>query len=386
MEYRLRYLFIFFTVLFFCSDCTKDTIIDSKNPKSFKEVFDIFWQQLDRNYVYWDTDTTNWDLIFKKYKPIFSKLDLNNEADVKKSVSLFREICSNFIDGHFYISFLKKEIADSIIYPAYERKMREKSFHNPYPYYVVSKKYLDTLYVEGFDDISQPTLSPLYCLTGTIANKFIYFYASSFRMNSSYNSLQNNSVKKVIDTFFKLCYNTQKNMQGIILDLRGNTGGELSDLNFFTGKFFNNRKVFGYTRHKEGPGRLDFSPWINAYINPNLSSNKIDLPIVVLIDNFTASMAELATIGFKNLNNCILVGESTWGATGPITLNEVYNDGQFTIPGFLNVKISSAAFKSNTNEVFELKGIKPDIFVGFEKQQLALGNDPMLETAIKQFK
>ena len=85
---------------------------------SFSEVFDAFWNGMNTNYVFWDIDTTNWDNMYKIYKPVFANLDINKTSDIQKSVQYFRAMTDGLIDSHYNLSFTSP-ISDSSVAPAY---------------------------------------------------------------------------------------------------------------------------------------------------------------------------------------------------------------------------------------------------------------------------
>ncbi|MFX8573819.1 S41 family peptidase, partial [Acinetobacter baumannii] len=86
---------------------------------------------------------------------------------------------------------------------------------------------------------------------------------------------------------------------------------------------------FGFTRYKNGVNPFDYTSWINASIQPVEKNGIFSLPIIVLADNYSISLAEATTMAIKAMPNSTFIGETTWGATGPITSNQLYNDGQF---------------------------------------------------------
>lgn len=164
--------------------------------------------------------------------------------------------------------------------------------------------------------------------------------------------------------------------------MRGNPGGELTDLNFLIGRFINAPLHFGYTRYKGGNGRLDYTPWIDAYVNPLAGNSQLKIPIVVLADNFSASLSEIIVMAIQSMSNGTFIGEHTWGATGQLTENEIYNDGSFALPGFMSVNISSSEFMYLDNKIYEGIGFPPDVSVPFNITALNAGDDPQLDSAI----
>ena len=47
---------------------------------------------------------------------------------------------------------------------------------------------------------------------------------------------------------------------GLIIDVRSNGGGNLTNVERLSSRFFNERTLVGYIAHKKGPGHNDFSP------------------------------------------------------------------------------------------------------------------------------
>jgi carboxyl-terminal processing protease len=380
MKPAIKFIIVSFIVWQVLACRKNNAVIGNDNPPaSFSEVFDIYWNEMNANYVFWDVDTTDWDAVYRQYKPVFAQLDLNNDNDVKKSVSLFRQMTERLIDGHYFISFENNAISDSSVYPAYERKRKKAGFHNPFPYVNVVLNYLDSGYMSGFDLTTDPSKS-LYALAGTIDHEILYFTCNNFSLFKSYNSTAHNDVKPVINHFIGNLHNSS--IRGIIIDVRGNPGGDLSDLNFLVGSLIDQPLHFGYTRYKSGDGRLDLTPWVKAVVNPLPGARAVNIPVIVLVDNFTGSLAELIAIAISSLPNGFVVGENTWGATGPITNQEVYNSGQFSIKDFLSVLTASAMFKYLDDKIYEGIGFPPDFLIPFNKEMLNQGVDQQLEKAI----
>src|SRR5262249_13795877 len=153
-----------------------------------------------------------------------------------------------------------------------------------------------------------------------------------FSLLNSYQSPFKNEVKPTLDALFNKLNTAPSNLKGIIIDVRNNPGGNLSDLNFLIGHFIDSPLPIGYSCYKSGIGRLDFTPWINASITPQPGAKAVKYPVVVLVDNFTVSMAETVAMAIGAFPNGIIIGETTWGATGPLAANELFNAGQFSIP------------------------------------------------------
>ena len=155
----------------------------------------------------------------------------------------------------------------------------------------------------------------------------------------------------------------------MIIDLRGNPGGGVGDLDFLLGRLVTSPVHVSYTRTKNGNGRLDFTPWIKGYVHPQPgSTNFTNKPIAVLVDSYSASMSEMTSIAAKAIfPKAKLVGETTWGGTGQIPFNDIkYMGGQFTAANFVHVYCAGVEFRDKNLVSYENKGITPDIAIAYD--------------------
>jgi carboxyl-terminal processing protease len=97
----------------------------------------------------------------------------------------------------------------------------------------------------------------------------------------------------------------EKNCKQVILDLRGNLGGLLTEavniVNFFTDK----GQEIVYTKGK-------ITEWDKSYLSVN---NPIDtqIPLVVLVDENSASASEIVSGALQDLDRAVIVGKRTYG-------------------------------------------------------------------------
>lgn len=378
-------VFLFYAILFMgFKACTKkQPVLISKN--SFSGIFNDFWQNMSKKYVFWDIDTVNWNAIYDRYRPVFDTLNIADVQDVKKSVSYFREMTKDLVDGHYSIRFLYPDIADSIIFPALQRKLSSKNYHVPVSYTsLVMKDYLDKGYYTGTGFQTNSPTSPLFVIVGTINNDITYFYCNKFFLERNYNITQNAGLIQSINFLFQVLSGV-KVSKGLIIDVRGNNGGAITDLNFIASKIVQNSVCFGATHYKNGDGRLEFTPWIRACVNPDLEYRHYSKPIILLCDCNSSSMAESLAMVIDALPNGLVIGENTWGATGTLSNSHIFNAGSFD-NDFLNVQSSSCAFRYLDGNVYEGIGFPPKIEAAFDSLCWAEGRDCQLEKAVSIMK
>lgn len=361
--------------------CKKETGAPANQaPSSFSEVFDQFWNSMNNRYVFWKEDSTDWDAMYTKYKTVFDKMDITKLEDLKKSVSLFRDMTAKITDGHYYIEFTQPALKDSFVNPSQERKLKSPYYHNPVNYSRLVRPKLDAGFQAGSYDRTSVML-------GTINKNILYFSSNAFYLYDAYTATADNQVKTILESFFQELAKSPSPYKALIIDLRGNRGGDISDLNFIAGRLTATPVSFGFTRYKSNAGRYDYTPWISSKVTPVNGSKGVSIPIIALADNFSGSLAESVTMAIQEMPNGTFIGEPTWGANGPYATNELlYNAGPFELKGFMKVQTSSAAFKNAQGVFTESKGIIPDLFVPFDAQALQLGRDLIMEAALQPYR
>ena len=145
-------------IAFFIIACRQEVYLE--NPENYFDmtgnssvewstIFEGFWTGMNTNYVFWDVDQTDWDLVYDIYKPKFEALgpvgDTISDSIADKVIGYFQKMCSDLVDARFNIySFYFGGMADKgiDISPAYERYF--KSFPDAGSYYQ-SDYYAETM-------------------------------------------------------------------------------------------------------------------------------------------------------------------------------------------------------------------------------------------------
>jgi carboxyl-terminal processing protease len=118
---------------------------------------------------------------------------------------------------------------------------------------------------------------------------------------------------------FKKAMNTLKGqgMQQLVLDLRGNPGGYMDRATNMADEFIAGNKLIVYTDGKES--RYDSR--VNAYINGIFEKG----PVVVLIDEGSASASEIVAGALQDNDRALIVGRRSFGkglVQAPIPLED----------------------------------------------------------------
>lgn len=380
---KILTIFLLFPILILIISCDDDKWEPVPTPNNFEQVFTSFWDQMNRSYVYWDVDSTDWGETYNRYHKIFSQLNLDSDEDVSLSVGYFREMTEHIMDGHYFINFKHPAIMDSVVYPLTRKKEKLGLIGEEYPYLLMDTIYLDKKYVVGYDAQNTLNSQALVTVCGTVDKTILYFSCNFFKLSQSYYSNSSESVTSTLNFFFNWIKQSTGESRGVIIDVRNNPGGDLADLNFLLGRLTENPLHFGYCQYKNGDGALDLTPRVKAYVNPEPEAKNIELPIVILTDTYTASLSELMTIAVKSFPKGLSIGETTWGSTSPVVPFEVYSSGSFEVQDFMSVQLSSCKFTPLDGKVYEGIGFAPDILIPHSARAYTSGKDPQLERAIE---
>lgn len=168
----------------------------------------------------------------------------------------------------------------------------------------------------------------------------------------------------VTTTQFENAYNQAKadGMQGLILDLRSNPGGNLSTVCDIA-RMMLPKGLIVYTEDKYGK-REEYTCD---------GTNKIKVPLVVLTNGYSASASEILAGAIKDYGIGTLVGTTTYGK-GIVQKVINLSDGSA-------VKLTvSTYYTPNGNNIHKI-GIDPDVEVEFDAEQYEAGVDNQLEKA-----
>ena len=119
------------------------------------------------------------------------------------------------------------------------------------------------------------------------------------------------------ELLFALAKLGQENMEGLIVDLRGNTGGYMSVAIQMVNEFLPKDQLIVYTQGRKSP-RQD-------YLSNGTGSNQ-NLPIVVLTDEGSASASEIFAGAIQDNDRGLIIGRRSFGK-GLVQQPIEFNDG-----------------------------------------------------------
>ena len=304
-------------------------------------TFDYLWQRFDQQYSMFDVKGVDWRAVYDSLRPrVYSGMT----AD-----SLFA-VCATMLgtlnDGHvnLYAGFDVSR-ADSLYY---------------------------RFYTQGGIDVNTMVLNYLgigYHSTGGMAHtalcdgKVLYIYYGSFS-----NAVSTSLFRRIIMSY--------PDALGMVLDLRGNGGGSLSNvINILKMMPSHGQRLYS-SQIKSGPAHDDFTPWVDTYA-PDVSDDTtiFTRPVVVLVDRGCFSATSVFAICTQAYDNMVLMGDTTSGGLGLPSMGYLPNGWRYRLP-----VTRTRALDGNNYE----NGVPPDILLPFNRQLAqTLGRDNVIDSACR---
>ena len=131
--------------------------------------------------------------------------------------------------------------------------------------------------------------------------------------------------------------------RGVLLDLRSNPGGLVDEAEAIADEFLTSGVIYS-TRHR---GKT--TEEVRAHDGGALSN----LPVVALVNEYTASSSELLAGALQDNGRAILIGGTTFGKGSVQTI--------FDLPGGAGAKITTLRYYTPSGRSIQAQGVRPDI-------------------------
>ena len=232
----------------------------------------------------------------------------------------------------------------------------------------VSPEYDQTGYKKGVN-LKMQALSGITKETDGSATMVDYTANTVYFISSGFNFLplkDQAEMYQFLMDFHKFKMN--ENAAGMILDMRGNSGGYNVDREILFGDMFREPHLIGYQKNKTGAGRLDLTQEFPLYIYPeadffgNKFSDIASKPVVVITNTATLSNGEITVLMVNSLPNGGQTGGVTMGANGTLNGDILsLNSGTFSVGNYITSVYTPYGNIRDTNHVsYEGKGLTPD--------------------------
>lgn len=294
--------------------------------------FEALWKIIDERYCFLDYKKINWDSIHDAYKPLI-KPDMGNDG-------LF-EVLGNMLatlkDGHVNLYSSSNNARYWDWYLDYPRNFNES----------IIEKYLGRKY--------RIAAAIKYTI---FEDNIGYLYYEEFSAGIGDGNLDE------ILSYLAPC-------NGLIIDVRNNGGGNLTNGSKLAARFTDKKVLTGYIQHKTGKGHSDFSEPVAIYLEPS-NGIRWQKKVIVLTNRHSYSATNDFVNTMRYLPNVTIVGDKTGGGAGLPFSSE--------LPNGWGVRYSASPHLDANKQQIEF-GIEPDVKIDMDSLQAAKGIDTIIEKA-----
>lgn len=196
---------------------------------------------------------------------------------------------------------------------------------------------------------------------------------------SGYAYIKFNAFRSQYVKEFKEALTKFKNAPALIIDLRSNGGGDVENMLPIANYFFGSRVLFARAATRSGKPLSAFGGLVSvpteAYVG-GAGKQIYGNPVVILINERTASAAESFTMGMKENNRATVIGSQSCGC-----VNIVNDFNTIKVKGGGELEISEMGYLSPKGHKLEGIGITPDRVVALTLSDLRARRDAGIEEA-----
>lgn len=300
--------------------------------------FDALWNIIDQRYCFLDYKAKEYGLDWAEVYRRYSKM-MNAGMTESQVFEVLCDMLSELRDGHvnIYSSF---DVA------------RNWSWHEDHP-----SNFSDTLFNKyiGTD----------YRIASGMKYRVLDDNTGYLRCETFVNAIGSGNLDEIL-LYLAPC-------NGLIIDLRNNTGGMISSAEKLAARFTNEEILVGYMQHKTGKGHGDFSAMREQILKPS-KGVRWQKRVVVLTNRSVYS----ATNEFVKYMKCCpqvkVVGDKTGGGAGMPFSSE--------LPNGWSIRFSACPMYDRQRQSTEF-GIDPDYKVDLAQEDFRRGEDTLIEYARK---
>ena len=298
--------------------------------------FEALWKIIDEHYCFLDYKQQeyglDWQQVHDKYR-----VRIDNSMTSKQLFEVLCDMLAELRDGHVNLS-------------AAHDFGRYWSWYENYP-------------TNLSDTLLRRYLGTDYQIASGIQYKILDDNIGYIRYESFNDPIGEGNLNEVI-THMMLC-------RGLIIDIRNNSGGLLTNAEKLAARFCHEKTLVGYYQHKTGAGHSDFSSREARYLEPS-SHLRWNKPAILLTNRRVFSAANEFAVYMKTLPHVTLVGDHTGGGAG-MPFNS-------SLPNGWGVRFSAVPMYDAEGHSCEF-GIEPDYNVQQTDADFQRGQDTLIEFA-----
>ena len=328
---KLSYLLYILATVMLCGCVQED-----ENQDTPEGNFEALWNIIDEHYCFLDykkqTLGTDWDVIHSQYRQ-----RLNTKMNNVQLFEVLAEMLAELRDGHVNL-YASHDVG------------RNWSWYEDFP-------------TNYYQDLQDAYLGTDYRIASGLKYRILPDNIGYVVCNSFQTAIGNGNLSEVMH-YLRSC-------NGLIIDIRDNGGGDLTNAERLAARFTNEKVLTGFIQHKTGRGRNDFSSPEAQYLEP-ADGVRWQKPVVVLTNRRCYSAANSFVRDMRCCPQVTILGDQTGGGSGLPFSSE--------LPNGWSVRFSACPMFDAQKQQIEF-GIQPDIQVSLTDEDRARGRDTLIEAA-----
>jgi carboxyl-terminal processing protease len=320
--------------------------------------FELLWKTFRSRYPFFELRNVDWDQQYATFRPKVTEKTSDDEL-----FDILCQMLGPLNDGH--VELVAKLRGDRRA--RYFRPEKKPKFHREFrkrERRQLFKTSVKTLVNHGFGKPRETEAwMLLYCRSG----EFGYIRI-----------LELEGVKKrKLDAALDKIARDFKTLQGFIIDIRDNPGGDDSTAIKIIDRFCDRKRVAFRRKTKIGAGKNDFTPLKTWYLEPQ-GDTPFTGPIALLTCDSVFSGGEAFALAIKQLPYVTIIGDHTNGIFSYQLEKKLPNGWQYCL--------SYQVYLSADMVCYEGKGVPADIELFNTKADIENDIDPLITRALEVLK
>ncbi|MEO1624098.1 MAG: S41 family peptidase [Bacteroidota bacterium] len=286
-------------------------------PEDIASTFEAFWTLFDQRYASFEEKQIDWQKVYQEYRPKVSELQTEREL-----FDLMTDILRPFRDAH--INLLARRIDTAFTARRPSRIIEEL---RPIP----SKERRSSFQAMTAQSLRENGFGPLTEIGPEYKGRKLFAYTNNgkvgyLRFTRSFKGgsfFQFWSLNKMLNKIFS----TFQGLDGLIIDIRFNMGGNDSFSQKVAGRLIREKTVAYYKQTRKDKA---FGPLEAKYIKPRGKAT-FDNPVVLLTNDKTVSAADVLALISHSLPQITLLGEPSNGSFSDLLSKKLPNKWTITL-------------------------------------------------------
>ena len=319
--------------------------------KNFEEL----WETFHNRYPFFELRGVDWQKQYDTRRP-----QVTPETSDDELFGIFCRMLDPLDDGHVELKAKsgekgKKRYFTAEKKPRFYREFTERQIKELF------KTTEKTLIADGFGRLADTDAWMLrYCRSQTVG------YMRILELEGVKKGKLTAALDKIARDF--------KDLQGFIIDIRDNPGGDDSTAITIINRFCDRKRVAFHRRTKIGPGAEDYTPMKTWHIEPE-GDVQFTGPIVLLTCDAVFSGGEAFALAIKQLPYVTILGDHTNGIFSYQLEKKLPNGWEY--------RLSYQKYFSADMVCYEGKGVPADIELLNSTSDIKNGVDPLISGALE---